>query len=458
MRTKSYAVIVAIVGSLFVAGTADARTFRVTKTGDPVPGSCTSGDCSLREAILAANNDSAGPDRVILPNRRRPYRLAIANSGGGEDGNLEGDLDVTNDPLTIEHKRRGVATIDGNDLDRVIDSFTRLTLKRIRVTGGAGDDGGGVNATNGLKLVRSRITANQGDDGGGIQIDNVGNLTMLRSVVANNESSDDGAGITIRAEGSQVSIVRSRIVGNDANGNNSALGGGIDVSANDVALTLSRSTVDRNTALSNGGGLNADNPGSFTIKGSTFSRNSSGDEGGALFLDSSTARIVNSTFASNRTEAGGGAIFANLADVSLNGVTVVRNRANTDSVPFSETGGGLANSSSTFSVRNSLISLNRLGPGVDNDCTGDPFCSGGGKLLSTLGPSAVCEGFDAPKDKVRSNPKIGKLAKNGGPTKTVALRRGSAAIGNARGSAPNRDQRGRRRDPNPDSGAFERGA
>jgi CSLREA domain-containing protein len=461
---KSYAVVVAIAGSLLVAGTADARTFRVTKTGDPAPGACTPGDCSLREAVLAANNNSAGADRIVLPNRRRAYKLQIANSlPTGEDGNLEGDLDVTNDPLTIQHKRRGVATIDGNGLDRVLQTFERLTLKKIRVKGGDGlasndSDGGGINAQANLVLVRSRVTGNQGDDGGGIQLTGAGNLTLNRAVVAGNRSDDDGGGMRLSVEGATVTIVRSRIVRNRANGNPSALGGGIDVSDSDVDFTLSRSTLDRNAALASGGGLNADNPGSFTIKGSTFSGNSSADEGGALLLDGSTARIVNSTFSGNHTAAGGGAIFANLADVSLNGVTVVRNRANTDSVPFSETGGGLANSSSAFSVRNSLIALNRLGPGVGNDCTGDPFSSGGGNLLSTLGPSAVCVGFDAPRDKVRSNPKLGPLAKNGGPTKTVALKRGSAAIGNARGSAPDRDQRGRRRDSNPDSGAFERGA
>ena len=49
--------------------------------------------------------------------------------------------------------------------------------------------------------------------------------------------------------------------------------------------------------------------------------------------------------------------------------------------------------------------------------------------------------------------------KNGGPTKTIALKKGSAAIGHAhKPSAPNRDQRGRKRDNNPDTGAFERGA
>jgi CSLREA domain-containing protein len=458
-------VVTALMVGLLTAASADARTFRVTVTGDPAPTACTPSHCTLREAILAANNESAGPDTVILPNRTRPYRLAIENTiPPGEDGNLEGDLDVTNDPLTIVHRRRGLATINGSGLDRVIHAFDRLTLKRIRITGGDGlagtsNDGGGINAENGLTLIKSKVTRNRGDDGGGIQIDTAGNLTLRRSVVANNESDDDGAGITIRAEDAQVSIARSRITGNDANGNSSALGGGIDVSASNVALTLSRSTVEQNTALDTGGGITFDNPGTLTMKGSTVARNRSSTDGGGLLIDGLIdATIVNSTIAQNRAAGTGGGIVAIGADVALNGVTVARNVANTNQSPVSETGGGLSNDSSSFTVRNSLIVLNRLGDGTRNDCTGTPFASGGGNLLSTLGPVGVCVGFTGPGDRVRANPKIGGLARNGGPTKTIALKKGSPAIGNALGTAPDRDQRNRRRDSNPDSGAFERGA
>ena len=56
---------------------------------------------------------------------------------------------------------------------------------------------------------------------------------------------------------------------------------------------------------------------------------------------------------------------------------------------------------------------------------------------------------------VRPLPLIGGLGSNGGPTPTVALHRGSPAIGAAGADAPSRDQRNlARRDP--DAGAFER--
>ena len=58
---------------------------------------------------------------------------------------------------------------------------------------------------------------------------------------------------------------------------------------------------------------------------------------------------------------------------------------------------------------------------------------------------------------MRPQPKLGQLADNGGPTDTVALKAGSPAIGRANSdNAPNRDQRGIKRDAAPDIGAFER--
>jgi hypothetical protein len=58
-------------------------------------------------------------------------------------------------------------------------------------------------------------------------------------------------------------------------------------------------------------------------------------------------------------------------------------------------------------------------------------------------------------DRQKVNPKLGNLANNGGPTKTVALLKGSPAIDHADAHSPSRDQRGFKRDAKPDIGAFE---
>lgn len=75
---------------------------------DPPPDGCNVGDCSLREAVLAAN--AAGAPRTITfdpSTDGRPITLTIA--GAVEDAAATGDLDV-----------RGTLTVSGNGADRTI--------------------------------------------------------------------------------------------------------------------------------------------------------------------------------------------------------------------------------------------------------------------------------------------------------------------------------------------------
>jgi CSLREA domain-containing protein len=79
---------------VFLLRPASAAPFPVTKTADTNDGVCDA-DCSLREAIIAANL-AVGADIITLP--VSPYSLTI----GGANENLAatGDLDITGD-LTI---------------------------------------------------------------------------------------------------------------------------------------------------------------------------------------------------------------------------------------------------------------------------------------------------------------------------------------------------------------------
>jgi hypothetical protein len=115
-------------------------------------------------------------------------------------------------------------------------------------------------------------------------------------------------------------------------------------------------------------------------------------------------------------------------------------------------GGGLFRSAGAFTVRNSLIVLNDQVDGDADDCAGT-FNSLGHKPLTEV---VDCT-FGGPGDLIRANPKVGALKANGGPTQTIALKRGSPAIGKAhKPSSTTRDQRGRKRDANSDIGAYER--
>ena len=461
MRTRNLWGIGAIVAAplLAFASPADAATFKVSFRGDPAPNACTPAHCSLREAVLRANNSSPGPDTVVLPNRRRPYQLRIENAAPiGEDGSLTGDLDVTNDPLTIKHRGKGVATVDGNDIDRVFHAFAPLTLMQIHVSDGnatadtTDDAGGGVLTFARLRILRSRLTDNRGDHGGAVSVQELASVKIARSRLAGNVDTDAGAGVYF-SSAAPSSISRTQFVGNRTV-NSSEAGA---VSLFDTQLRISRSTFAGNSAQREGGAIVAQ-ASELRIEDSTISGNRALAGGGGIYLFDGQTTVVNTTITRNRsTEDGGGIVVHGVGELALNAVTIARNLANSDDNPLSEGGGGLSNDSAgSVTVENSILALNRLGPGPRNDCTGNPIDSGGGNLLATLGPSGVCLGFDGTGNAVRNDPGLAKLSQNGGPTKTIALKAGSPAIGRAHASAPGRDQRGRKRDGQPDSGAYER--
>ena len=495
MMRRSGTRISALAVALMLLGTAgaEAKTFEVTRLTDPAPGNCKPNDCSLREAVLAANV-RPGADRIVLPEAKR-YKLTRANPGGvPEDVGDFGDLDILNDPVSIVHPGSGRARIDGNDFDRVlhIQAGARTALARLVVTGGdaGGDDGGGILTDADLKLSRTSVLKNASDDGGGIDAIGLAGVKLVRSQVRNNSADDDGGAIN-GADGSII-LRRSRVVGNEAGdaaggirttsgpprvalrqssvvGNRAGdLAGGLEISSEKFLML--NSTVANNRADGNGGGVYSAALTDITINSSTISGNRSIDtggnaHGGGLYFDGPSVNMTNSTIANNRADQTGGGIHArDGADLALNAVTVTRNIAVADApsdVKLPVAGGGLYRLTSLgFDVRNSLIALNTEGQaGSPSDCGDD------GTEINSLGDNLIsstafdCDAFDQPGDLVRANPKIGKLRRNGGPTKTVALRKGSPAIGKAHHpSAPNRDQRNRKRDSKEDIGAYERGA
>src|SRR6185436_8738425 len=113
-----------------VAATASANDYTVTKTADTNDGVCAA-DCSLREAIAAANAN-VGADRVIL-GTAQAYGLSL------------GQLNVT-DSLTIDGNQ---SAIDGNNLSRVLSvsgpisvALNYVTIKRGLASGFLAHGGG----------------------------------------------------------------------------------------------------------------------------------------------------------------------------------------------------------------------------------------------------------------------------------------------------------------------------
>src|SRR3989304_3546658 len=79
----------ALLMGVLLVPTAHAAILVVTKTADTADGTCDS-DCSLREAIIAANA-AAGDDEITVP--AGTYTLTIA--GKNEDAAATGDLGIT---------------------------------------------------------------------------------------------------------------------------------------------------------------------------------------------------------------------------------------------------------------------------------------------------------------------------------------------------------------------------
>ena len=135
--------------ALLPTGSLRADTFQVTKTADTNDGTCDP-DCSLREAIVAANTNP-GADDVPVPAGN--YLLTLGQLTVSEDVDISG----AGESNTI---------IDGNDTDRVflISSATTVTINTLTIQNG--NDfyyGGGIANYGGtLTLNNATVSGNSG--------------------------------------------------------------------------------------------------------------------------------------------------------------------------------------------------------------------------------------------------------------------------------------------------------
>ena len=185
---------------------------------------------------------------------------------------------------------------------------------------------------------------------------------------------------------------------------------------------MSNSTFSGNRADNyGGGGIYNYTDSTLTVSNSTFSGNRATQYGGGIYNYLGTATVSNSTFSGNRAGKGGGGIY-NSDNLGSNGVNQTKEHDR------------------------------REQPERGNNCAGT-ITDGGGNLSY---PDATCPG-------IYGDPLLGPLQDNGGPTQTMALLSGSAAIDAANDAicatppVNNRDQRGvtRPQGPHCDIGAYE---
>src|SRR4029450_4476446 len=114
---------IGLVVALALPGSAGATSIDGTTTSEGV--NVNSSACSVREAIWAANNDSAAMAPGCTPGSGAdvvnvsPGTHGLVRTPAAEESGLNGDLDVTG-VLTIRRAGTGSATIDARGLDRVL--------------------------------------------------------------------------------------------------------------------------------------------------------------------------------------------------------------------------------------------------------------------------------------------------------------------------------------------------
>jgi CSLREA domain-containing protein len=332
--------------SLGPATSVHAATISVNSVADVV---ADDGQCTLREAINAANTDTAsggtsgecvagsGDDIITLPE--------------GEYGQgVNGTMQISSN-LTINGAGAANTVIYGNDVDQVLnissdsDPIT-VGINNITIIGNRvyDDSGGGIYNSGTLTLTNVIISHTVALEGGGIY--NSGTLTLTNCTLSNNTARDNGGGIY---NSGTLELTDSTVSENSAG---LFSGGGI---YNSGTVTLTNSTVSYNRALYSGGGIYNYDSGTLTLTNSTVSNNITADfeGGGGGIYNSGTLTLADSTVSDNSaaSSSSGGGIY-NSGTVTLTNSTVSYNTADFD-------GGGIYNPrSGTLTLTNSTVSGN----------------------------------------------------------------------------------------------------
>jgi CSLREA domain-containing protein len=403
-----------IAWALATAPAAFAATIPVTSQEDRI---ANDGDCTLREAVISANEDRAvdacakGGYVDTIELEAGTYRLTIP--GPMENLAATGDLDLT-DPVELVGAP-GATQIVAPPGDRVLHVM-------------------GVHAkVTGLTLTGGDVTAQEPSSyfeegrGGGVLLqstppDHSATLELVESTVSGNRA-NLGGGI-----GTALDRAMDPYLENIAGG------------AKPSAAAIVRSTISRNYSADEGGGFYAQFGGG-TLRSSTVSGNVAGGEGGGLSSFLGGFRILNSTIARNRAAEGGGF---------------------TSSGPSAQLDLGISY------IGGSIV--------ADNEAEVGPDCSGAMRSVgaNVLGATSGCELSARPTavpDLLGVDPRLGPLANNGGPTETHAIGANSPAnnlyelsqwspFGQYPFTCEATDQRGEPRSadgrlPRCDAGAFE---
>ena len=295
-------------------------------------------DCSLADAITAANTDAAvgecpagdGADTITL----------------SSDIILNAALPHITTEITIVG---GDYTIDGVNRFRIlVVDGGNLMVHDLTMTKGYGDWGGAIANLGGrLMLIASRISTSSALEGAAIA--NEGTLIVANSMIVDNSADFGGAIHSLRGE--------VTIAGSVLNHNRSNHSGGA-IYAESGVIVIDNTDIDFNTSIDSYGGGIALLDGQVQIRdGSSIAGNSSDDAGGGIFFRDGILTITDSYVTSNRSGTSGGGISTSYGSIEIANSTIERNSA--------KDGGAIYGrwSSGTVSILRSAIRNNSANTG-----------------------------------------------------------------------------------------------
>ncbi len=362
----------------------DRRLLAVITVTSALDGVTDDGDITLREAILAANNDTLADAVEGQQAGDGADTIQFDPALSGQTITLtEGHLTMTS-TITIEGPGAEQLAVSGNNSSRIFvvgdyeqSIWPDVAITGLTLTGGRASEGGGaIRSAGSLLLSEVSITGNRSDAEGGGVYSNGLLLRIVDSLVSENSGGgvDDalvqlntgGGGIFVAAGGAAISDTRV------SNNESSARGGGIAIASGVAVAIIQRSLIMDNVA----------------------------SEGGGVYTESD-ATIDASTIGSNTAKIGGGIATRLSAELTVEGTSVI---FNTSTHGSSHRGGGGILVEGPVTITNSTISGNvaKFGGGIDlkghgpnyiahstitnNIALGDDVSNAGGILNESFNP------------------------------------------------------------------------
>jgi hypothetical protein len=462
---------VATVGAmqLALASAASAITVDTTAMDTTINGNCT-----LYEAVQAANTNS-NVDNCAGANVGSD---TIQFSGTGPVTLNAGQMNVASgEPLIINGPASSPGiTIEAGSASRIFNAAANLSLNDLTLEGvtASSQDGGAIKGTGVVALTGVTIDGNHlATSGHGACVD-APTITVTNSQLYNNSAAGFGGCLS----GGTITVTNSSLASNSSED----VGGAIHSTVLTTVIDSSFGAVNQGNTADGGGAVQVTS-GNLVVQNSTFKSNTAtvaGTDGGAILWGSNgTATISDSTFCAATLNEGnkspaGGAIWATAGTLNVNHSLFYSNSATSQfggggAIGFTGTGGGTVENttfiqnlgglqsgsaamdmSTTGAVvlRHDTFRLNL--PASGNPVVGkDP--SGTLTLASTIvdtsGTTAIaCNGtivdggyndvFPASSagtcptssTNTTGDPALGSLQDDGGPTQTMMLGSGSAAV------------------------------